>query len=111
MIAALGALVVSFRGIRRNDFDSLRDELRKQLGASSHRVTQLEVRVADLEDMLEGAYQKITRLEQVVNQLTTWRRVAVAYIHTLQQALRAAGVPVPDAPVGLDLNGEKAGEL
>lgn len=103
IVLALGALGVALRGNRRSDFDSLRDELRKQLDAAALKVRRLEERVAGLEQAAES-------LEQQVAHLTTWRSVAVYYIHKLQTALRAAGVPVPDAPAALDLTNDHSAD-
>lgn len=89
VLVALGALFVSLRGNRRNDFDSLRDELRKQRDAFQADVIRLESRV--------------TGLEASVSSLTRWRQIAVGYIHELVAALKAANRRVPQPPPELDL--------
>lgn len=89
ILVALGALFVSLRGNKRADFDSLRDELRKQRDELRADVVRLESRV--------------TGLEASVSSLTRWRQIAVGYIHELVAALKAANRRVPQPPPELDL--------
>jgi len=93
-IAALVSLLAYKRSNRRDDFDSLRDEQRKQY---EDMKTELKADIAELA-------AKVERLKAEVDALKIWRTLAVRYIATLRKAIVGLGGHPPEPPNGLDLD-------
>lgn len=79
-------------------FHELVGDLRTDIG-------RLRSEVSELRDELDKTNRHVKTLEDQRAKDKSLIRYLVAYVRTLIAALTQAGIPIPEAPAGLDLDG------
>lgn len=107
-LAGFAAVVVAWRGNKRADFDSLRDELRKQLDVAKTEAKEAKAETTRIREEGERRFRELeARTDQLEQREFTLRQrlhLAYDYIRILVGTIARTDQPIPSPPAGLDID-------